>query len=44
MALQGVSEWFDEYMTKEETAPGQVSMLLQCIGLLDLLQCNYEYS
>lgn len=23
-ALQGVSEWFDEYMAKEESTPGQV--------------------
>jgi len=26
-ALQGVSEWFDEYMAKEEATPGQVSHL-----------------
>jgi hypothetical protein len=24
-ALQGVSEWFDEYMAQEETTGGQVS-------------------
>lgn len=27
-ALQGVSDWFDEYMSKEESTPGQVSLLL----------------
>ncbi len=27
-ALQGVSEWFDEYMAQEETTGGQVSDLV----------------
>jgi len=35
-ALQGISEWFDEYMSKEESTPGQVR-LLSCNWFTTLL-------
>ena len=32
-ALQGVSEWFDEYMAQEETTGGQVRSCLHLFGM-----------
>jgi hypothetical protein len=37
-ALQGVSEWFDDYMTKEESTPGQEPELNKAMVLL-LARC-----
>jgi hypothetical protein len=37
-ALQGVSEWFDEYMSKEESTPGQEPELNKAMVLL-LARC-----
>lgn len=41
VALQGVSEWFDEYMAKEEAQPGQEPELHKAMVLL-LARC-WEY-
>lgn len=34
-ALQGVSEWFDEYMAQEETTGGQVQLILRTAVMLN---------
>jgi hypothetical protein len=39
-ALQGISEWFDEYMSKEESTPGQVGTQKQITD--DCLTLRFE--
>ena len=34
-ALQGVSEWFDEYMAKEELTPGQEPEMYKAMVRID---------
>lgn len=43
VALQGISEWFDEYMAEEETKPGQVWSRLIFI-LHSVVYSQYYYS
>jgi hypothetical protein len=36
-ALQGVSEWFDQYIAQEETIPGEVRRPALCLFVIVLL-------
>lgn len=40
LALQGVNEWFDEYMAKEELTPGQVHIITTKLSLYDEIGYN----